>query len=338
MSNLRDNCKRSIPRLTSCDLTQISVKRSASRAALAVAALTWLTAAAFAYASVCTWWTNFSSTGPAVRIILFITLSISARLVVLGTRDAVVERRFAASALLVGLGSFAALRVVGKWPFAWDALPSAPYAAFVSLAAFFTALGIAARWFWSRWVGMAFGLATCVSGGLNYAGWGFREWTESSWIAFLATSLGPVLFLQLAHPAVRIDFEANARHGLWTSPHLVIRVSRVATIGALVAIPMLLVFVWGHPFVAEARIPAALLALGLALGAVLVILQKSAGVAILGVVGIGLLFLAYATLQLAMPNDFGSACYFAAFWVPSGLSGIVAFSCAFTRTKRFTNR
>ncbi len=225
-----------------------------------------------------------------------------------------------AALLMASVGGFVALRVIGRWPFAWDALADARYAALIATAAFAIALGLAHGALWARWTAIAFAAGSALGGTLNTIGMHARD--EATWLAALGGFGAVTIWSLLARPSVRDHFARGAQHALWASRDRLVRSARWAAIASFAAAPMLVLYAFGQP-VAPATVDTALvLAPVLAVGAALVVARRAIGIAVLAVGGLGLVAHTVATLDLASSTQIAG--YYAAFWLPAALLGIVA--------------
>jgi hypothetical protein len=87
-----------------------------------------------------------------------------------------------AAGLMFAVGGFAATRVLGCWPFAWDALADARYAGFIATMACVVGIGLLRGALWSRWAAIAFSVGSALGGTLNSINMrGFRD--ETAWLA-----------------------------------------------------------------------------------------------------------------------------------------------------------
>jgi len=233
-----------------------------------------------------------------------------------------------AALLMASVGGFVALRVVGHWPFAWDAMADARYAALIATLAFAIAIGLVGRRLWARWAALAFAAGSALGGTLNSIGMrGTRD--DGAWLAAIGVFGSVTIWELLARPAVRERFG----HALWTSRDRLVRSARWAAIANFAAAPMLVLYALGQP-VAPATVYSALaLAPVLGIGSALVVMRRAAGVALLAVGGLGLIAHTAATLDFCAVGSARIADYYAAFWVPAAVLGIVAGVIAFARSR-----
>lgn len=286
-----------------------------------VVALAWL-----AYL----WW------GHAVRPVVVVSSAIAITAALAGVLVAPTAARghaAIAGGLMLALSGFVALRAVGKWPFAWDSLADARYAAVIAVLAAAVGIGLVAGAFWARWGAIAFAASTGVGGLLN--SYNMRAWRdETAWLAAIGVIGAAIILSQLLRPAVSAHFARRAQHAVWAQRDRLIVSARWAAIASFAAAPMLLLYALGQP-VAPATVWLALaLAPLLAVGAVLVILRRAAGIAVLAASGLGLLAHTAVTLSTVPAAWRHTAGYYAVFWLPAALLGLAAGAIAFSRARR----
>lgn len=262
---------------------------------------------------------------------------LSVALLGLGALAVALPRRWARAhvalvAVLFGvLAGLAATRVLGRWPFVWDAMPDARYAALIATAAAATGAGLLFDKVWARWAALALAGGSTIGGALNSLGQlGWRG--ESAWLAAMAMLGGGLALSQLLRPEV----VARAARGgeLWAVRDRLVMLARAAAICALAAACMLVLYGLGQPVVPATAAWALALAPVAALGAMLVLRKRAAGLVVLGLVGVALAALTAATLGLASSSALPIAGYYACFWLPAALLGPVAALQAFTRIRR----
>ena len=238
-----------------------------------------------------------------------------------------------AGGLMLTLGSFALTRAIGRWPFQWDAMPDARYAAMISALAIGIGIGLCAGAFWARWAAMAFAVGSLIGGGLNSLNWvGHRS--ETAWLAAIGVVGGAVLLVELMRGEVAAYFARHSRHALWTSKDRVVRVTRWAAIANFAAAPMLVLYALGQPMAPATVTFALVLAPILGLGSVLVVMRRTAGIAILALAGIALVVHIAATAKFAIAGGLPVVGYYATFWMPAALLGITAGAMALARARR----
>ena len=237
-----------------------------------------------------------------------------------------------AGALMWILASFAFTRVIGRWPFAWDAMPDARYAAFIATMGLVVGFGLFRGAFWARWAAMAFSAGSMLGGSLNSIHMRtFRD--ETAWLAAIGVIGGAVILSQLMRSEVRAHFARSAQHAVWSSRDRLVASARWAAIANFAAAPMLLLYALGQPVAPRTIISALVLAPILGLGSALIVARRTLGIAILGFGALGLLAHTAATAQYVMAGSLPIVGYYAAFWLPAALLGMVAAGVALIRTR-----
>ena len=186
-------------------------------------------------------------------------------------------------------------------------------------------IGVLMRRSWARWIALAAALSGIGTGGLNLMGrWG--EASLEAWVYALTVVFSAIVLITLIGSKVRATFETEGGDGLWSSREPAVRAIRWTVLSQLVAIPMLLIFVFAQPVVPEMRIPALILALVLGCAALLSMGRKLAGAVLLVLGGPALLVLTALTAWLAQwePWTWRIVGYYACFWIPAGLISMVA--------------
>ena len=238
-----------------------------------------------------------------------------------------------AGSLMLVLAAFTTTRVVGAWPFAWDSMADARYAAVISALGVAVGVGLFAGAFWARWGAMAFAASTGIGGLLN--SYNMRAWRdESAWLAAVGVIGGAIILSQLLRPGVGTHFARRADHAMWSSRDRLIASARWAAIANFGAAPMLLLYALGQPVAPATVWSAIVLAPVLALGGALVVARRSLGIAILAGGGLGLLAHTAMTLHAVPAYALHTAGYYAVFWLPAALLGLVAGAIAFARARR----
>lgn len=231
-----------------------------------------------------------------------------------------------AACLMFAVGGFACARVVGHWPFAWDALGDPRYAMFIAAMCFVVGAGVLRGKLWARWSAIAFAAASVLGGSLNAINMHHAH-DESAWLAAIGVVGGITILSQLVRPAVRDRF---ATHAMWSSRDPLVRSARLAAIANFAAAPMLLLYAFGQP-IAPATVWSALaIAPILFAGSALVVLRRSAGVLVLAAGAIALVGHTLVTSQtVAVTSNQPVVYYYAAFWLPAALLSLVAAVRAF---------
>jgi hypothetical protein len=234
-----------------------------------------------------------------------------------------------AAGLMFAVGSFAATRVLGRWPFAWDALADARYAGFIATMAFVVGVGLVRGALWARWAAIAFSVGSALGGTLNSINMrGFRD--ETAWLAAIGVVGGITIISQLTRASVRERFTT---HAVWTSRDRLVRSARWAAIANFAAAPMLLLYAFGQPVAPATVCSAIAIAPVLFAGSALVIMRRTVGVLVLAVGGIALLAHTYASVQyVQLAWNVRIVGYYAAFWVPAAVLALVAGVVALSRS------
>ena len=291
--------------------------------AILVASLGWL-----AYL----WWGHWGD----VRPIVFVASGIGIAAAIAGVVIAPMAARAhaaVAGALMLTLAAFTATRAVGKWPFAWDSMPDARYAAVIAALGAAVGIGLIAGAFWARWGAIAFAASAGLGGLLN--SYNMRAWRdESAWLAAIGVIGAAIILSQLLRGAVSAHFARRAQHAVWASRDRLIASARWAAIANFGAAPMLLLYALGQPVAPSTVWSALVLAPVLAIGSALVVARRSIGIAILAVGGLGLLAHTAMTLNCVPAYALRTAGYYTVFWMPAALLGLVAGSIAFARARR----
>lgn len=230
-----------------------------------------------------------------------------------------------AAGLMLAVSGFAGARVIGRWPFAWDAMPDPRYAGFLAVMGLAIAIGLVRGALWARWAAIAFAVSTMLGGALNTIHLvGQRD--ETLWLAGSMGALGGLTVLsQLIRPGVGARFARAERHALWTSTDRLVRVTRWAAIANFAAAPMLLLYALGQPVAPATVVSALVIAPVLGLGGGLVIARRSAGIVVLALGGFALIAHTVATAtHVTLAADLPVAGYYAAFWLPAALLAITA--------------
>jgi hypothetical protein len=188
------------------------------------------------------------------------------------------------------------------------------------------AIGIFLRRRSARWLALGLAAAGAVSSGLNLSQWmwaGVRDgtsWTLAVWTLGSLT----VLIALCGRDVAALDRLA-AREEVWTRRDPLVRWMRAATLTAIVATPMLLVYATMQQGAVESLGCLAIVLAGyLAVAAFLSVRGQLLGGALLGLGGIAMLGLSAAALLMA-PTDMTRqiACYYLIFWLPCAGTGLV---------------
>jgi hypothetical protein len=235
-----------------------------------------------------------------------------------------------AAGLLASVAAFTATRIVGRWPFEFDAMGDPRYATFITVLALAIAVGLVCGAFWARWTALAFAAANLLGGALNTMQMiGARH--EVAWLAAIGVIGGAAIWLHLSGEPVRAHFARLHIHAVWTSRDRLIRVARLAALANLAAAPMLLLYALGQPVAHETVVSALVLAPIVGLGAALVIARRSAGIALLALGGVGMIGHVAASLSYVAAANAPVVGYYAVFWLPAAILGITAGALAARR-------
>lgn len=245
-------------------------------------------------------------------------------------RDRVGLRVGVAALMALAPGAYVLAELCGVGPAYPGWSSSARVEVLTALVCTVGAVGLVARKSWARWLALAAALAGIGTGGLNYLGVLFGRFggpTIQAWCFVLAIVFSALVGLALVGPSVRGQFESRGADGIWSSREPAVRAIRWSVLAQLVAIPMLLVYAWSQPIVAQTQMPAVVLAAVLAGAALLSMARKLAGAALLVLGGPGLLVLAAVSAWHAHAmgaQELSIIGYYACFWVPAGLISTVA--------------
>ena len=228
-----------------------------------------------------------------------------------------------AAAVLVLKAAFIGSRILGAWPFEWDALGDPRYASLLLGILGLTMVGLLAGKIWGRWMAMAFAGTSVVGGTLNFIGQTSSP-NQAMWLAGVSAFSGATLWCQLSLPLVREHFEHHAQHALWRSRRPLARAARWAAIASFAAAPMLVLYGLAQPVAPLTVSSAFVLAPLSALGAVLVLLRRAVGVVLLALTGVALVAQCAVTLLTAPVTELQIAAYYCAFWGPAAALGLLS--------------
>jgi hypothetical protein len=216
-----------------------------------------------------------------------------------------------------------------------------PYELLLAAATAVAGCGVVLRRRSARWLALGLAGAGAVSSGLNLsqwmmagvvdrAGWALSFWTLGS-LGVLASLLGRDVAAQ--------DRLAE-REQVWSRRDPLVRWMRAATIAAIVATPMLLVYAFMQAgAVASLTRAAPALAGLLAVGALLGARGQLLGGALLALGGLGLAALAICAVLFAPAGtELRVAAYYLVFWTPAALSGIACGVALAASARRFAPR
>lgn len=200
-----------------------------------------------------------------------------------------------------------------------------PYTLGLAAVTALAALGVLLRRRPARWVALGLCAAGAVSSGLNLAQWMIAGvidpfgWALAIWTVGSLTGLASLLGRDVAGQDLVREGEQ-----VWNRRDPLVRWTRGATIGAVIAVPMLVVYAFvqdgGAPGVTTA---APGLAGFLALAALLASRGLLAGVAMLALGGMALAVLSGAAVALSPPGlSLRVAGYYLTFWLPAAAAGL----------------
>ena len=234
------------------------------------------------------------------------------------------QRRFIGAALLVSNSVLLGFDAAGMSLAGATIGPSA-YAVLMAIASGAAALGILLRRRGARWLGIGLGAAGAVSAGLNLSQWMAAGFASGLSWALAVWSLGSlVVIVSLSGRDVADEDRLAERDLVWTRRDPLVRWMRAATLTAIAATPMLLVYALAQAgAVAEVKTAAPILAALLAAGAFLSARGLLVGGALLALGAIGLLALSAAAVALAPPViGLRIAGYYLVFWLPAAVCGL----------------
>jgi hypothetical protein len=236
------------------------------------------------------------------------------------------RRRLVGAALLFAGCALIVLDIAGH-PVSPVSVGPLPYEILVAVATGLAGVGVLLRRRVARWIGLAVGAAGAISSGLNLHTWidaGLVDpfgWTLSIW------TLGGVLLLAtLGGRDVAAGDRLAGREEVWRSRDPLVRWTRAATISAIAASPMLLVYGFMQQGAVDSlKVPAAVLAAYLAIAAGLAGHGKALGGVLLAVGGLALCGLTAAAFGLRPEGDsVRIPSFYLAFWLPAAATGLTS--------------
>lgn len=277
------------------------------------------------------WWGQWSDASTTVWVASSLAI-VGALAGVLVAPERARTHAAVAAALMWIVAAFAFTRVIGRWPFAWDAMPDARYAAFIATMSIVVGLGLVRGAFWARWAAMAFAAGSILGGTLNSINMRAHR-DETAWLAAIGVMGGLTIVSQLMRPEVRTHFARSAQHAVWSSRDRLVASARWAAIANFAAAPMLLLYALGQPVAPRTIVSALVLAPILGIGSALVVARRTVGIAILGFGALGILAHTAATAQYVTAGSLPIVGYYAAFWLPAALLGLAAGILALIRAR-----
>jgi hypothetical protein len=219
--------------------------------------------------------------------------------------------------------------MLGAWPFEFNPFHDMRHVGFLVIATGLAALALPFRLVAARWVALGLAVSGIVSGAMNTLTMtAFSPQTHCtapvSWTFIVGLLWSATLWMALAGPSMRKAFIGRkAADAVWGSSHRLVRVVRWTALANLVAIPMLLVYTWAQPVVAQTSCWAFSLAILLGVGTALTLTRKVVGAMLLSLAGVGLLGLSWATVSMGGCGALWITGYYAVFWIPAGLLSLV---------------
>ncbi len=212
------------------------------------------------------------------------------------------HRRIAASVILVlfavlhGYTAHAALSS-GSSAFYWLGICSVVFAAGYGVAT----LALWRGWFWARWLGLGIGvvgLLNCLTfAWLSHSGALAAFGSELTWAGLQGVGFAALLALLSGRRMVEAYDESPSPRNHWRYDVRSMRILRWAVVLNIAVLPMLLKHVGNSAFWLScgSRSVAALTAIALLAGLVLVVMQRTAGLLLLGLGGLSTIYLAGAS-------------------------------------------
>jgi hypothetical protein len=234
------------------------------------------------------------------------------------------RRRLVGAALLFAGSALILLDIAGH-PVSPVSVGPLPYEILVAVATGLAGAGVLLRRRVARWIGLAVGAAGAISSGLNLHTWidaGVVDpfgWTLSIW-----TLGGVLLLVTLGGRDVAAGDRLAGREEVWRSRDPLVRWTRAATISAIAASPMLLVYGFMQEGAIPAlTVPAAVLAGYLAIAAGLAGHGKVLGGVLLALGGLALGAMTVAAFALRPEGDsLRIPTFYLPFWLPAAVTGL----------------
>ena len=235
------------------------------------------------------------------------------------------RRQVGAALLLAGCGLLI-LDVAGLHVTAIPVGPL-PYEILIAVVTGLAGLGVLLRRRFARWLGLAVGAAGSVSSGLNLQLWIAAGVVDGSgWTFAIWTLAGVVMLVTLGGRDVAAGDRLAAREQVWRASDPLVFWIRAATITAVIASPMLLVYGFMQAGAAPAlTAPAAVLAAWLAFAAALAGHGKAVGGVLLAIGALALAGMTAAAFALR-PDGEGMRipAFYLPFWLPAAAMGLGA--------------
>jgi hypothetical protein len=260
----------------------------------------------------------------------------------------VVGRIAVGLAVLAGTATLTGARALDIDLLGYEVWQSRGYTAVLTLVTIATAIGLARRTPWARWLMIAFGAGGVVCGAINLTSWigAWYIYLREDWLApgtwaHVFLTLGSLLMIlvmagQTMRDAFGKPFSAEDPSTVWRAKNPLVTAVRWTLTTQFVSAAMSLLYSWGQPVVPATAASALSLAIVFAVAALLTLARKTAGVLLLLVTGAGFLVQAAITVHLATEGDvLHVAGYYAVFWTAAGVSALV---CAVTLAPRLRAR
>ena len=202
-----------------------------------------------------------------------------------------------------------------------------PYEILIAVVTGLAGMGVLLRRRFARWLGLAVGAAGAVSSGLNLQLWVAAGVVDGSgWTFAVWTLAGVVMIVTLAGRDVAAGDRLAAREQVWRASDPLVSWIRAATITAVIASPMLLVYGFMQEGAIDAlSAPAAILAGYLAIAAALAGHGKVVGGVLLAVGALGLAGMTAATFALRPEGEsMRIPAFYLPFWLPAAATGLGA--------------
>jgi hypothetical protein len=202
-----------------------------------------------------------------------------------------------------------------------------PYELMMAVATGLAGAGVLLRRRAARWLAVGLGAAGALSSGLNLELWLAAGVVDPfGWALVVWTLGGLAVLVTLTGRDVAADDRLRAREEVWRSRAPLVGWTRAATITAIAACPMLLVYACMQQGAVPAlAAPAIALAVYLALAAALAGHGKALGGLLLALAAPALLALSWATFVLRPTGtDLRTPAYYLLFWLPAAATGLAA--------------
>ncbi len=230
-------------------------------------------------------------------------------------------------ALVLGAGSALLVLDIAGVHIAAVPVGPVPYEILVATATGLASAGVLLRRRFARWLGLAVGVAGAVSSGMNLQLWIAAGVVDASGWTFAIWTLGGLLMIvTLGGRDVAAYDRLAGREEVWRLRDPLVAWTRAATITAVAACPMLLVYGFVQDGASPAlTAPAALLAAFLAIAAALAGSGKAAGGVMLAIGALALVAMAAAAFAFRPAgSDLRVPAFYLPFWLPAAATGLGA--------------